>query len=104
MDGAGRSRAAEDHAVVFGSSAGFADNLPSVFPEAGCLAAGSAGLGVGVGVERHHLLSDKVFNKRERPPGGCVISVCDSSWAVGSFDHLVVSDDGVLDSFDERVL
>ena len=66
------------------------------------LQAGAAGLGVGVGVARQHLVADEVLDEGERPAGGGVVGVRDPAVTVRRGHHVVLADDGLAHERDQR--
>ena len=75
-----------------------------VLAQPGGLQAGAAGLGVGVGVARQHLVADEVLDEGQRAPGRGVVGVGDPARAVGPVHDLVVADDGLADAAQQRRL
>ena len=72
-----------------------------VLSEPGGLAARFRGLGVGVGIHRHHLVVDQVLDEGQRPPRGRVVGVGDPTRSVWSRHCGVRSDDRSADRVDE---
>jgi hypothetical protein len=62
------ARAGEDHHGVVVAADGVADDRARVLAQPGGLQAGAAGLGVGVGVARQHLVADEVLDEGQGAP------------------------------------
>ena len=75
-----------------------------VLAQPGGLQAGAAGLGVGVGVARQHLVADEVLDERQRPAARGVVGVGDPPRAVRAGHHLVVADHRLADPRQQRRL
>ena len=101
-DRAGAARAGEEHDRVAVAAHGLADDLAGLLAQPAGLQPGAAGLGVGVGVARQHLVADEVFEKRECPAGGGVVGVGDPALTVRRGHHVVLADDGLAHERDQR--
>ena len=95
---------AEDDRVLLAiGAAGRTDDVARVLSEAGRLQAGAAGLGVGVRVQRHDLLSDVVLDEGQIAAGGGVIGIRQTADAEGAQEGLVIADDAAADEGQQLV-
>ena len=90
--------AAEDHGHVRAGAQPGLDQLTRVLAQPGGLQSGAAGLGVGVGVARQHLVPDEVLEEGQRPTAGGVVGVGYPAGAVRAVHDLVVADHGLTDT------
>ncbi len=99
-----RARAAgpgEQHHRVVVAPDGLADDLAGLLAQSGGLQTGPAGLGVGVGIARQHLVADEVLEEGERPAGGGVVGVGDPALPVRRGHHVVLADHGLAHERDQ---
>ena len=60
--------------------------------------------GVGVGIERHHLLADKVLNEQEAAPRRCVVRIDDPPLTERSRKRSVCTNDRAADDAKQSFL
>jgi hypothetical protein len=102
VDGAGGSRAAEDHHIPLGVAPHrLQDDLPGVLAKTRGLQPGAAGLGVGVGVKGQHLFPDEILDEAQGAPTGRVVGVGHAPGSVGPVQGALVTDDGIADLLDQ---
>ncbi len=104
VDRPGAPRPGEDHHGVVVAVHGVADDAARVLAQPGGLQAGSAALGVGVGVAGQHLVADEVLEEGQRPTGCRVVGVRDPAPPVGGGHHVVLTDDGLANAAHQRLL
>ena len=102
-DRTGAARPGEDHHAVVAATDRLPDDLAGLLAQPRRLQPGAAGLGVGVGVARQHLVADEVLDEGERAPGRRVVGVRHPAAPVRRLHHVVVADHGVADQPQQRL-
>ncbi len=93
VDRSSGARAAEDDAGIVVAADSIVNYLASTLAQSSCLQTCSRRFGVRVRVARQHLITNEVFDERQRSAGGGVVGVCDPARPVGPVHHLIIADD-----------